>query len=261
MPNRRAFVFVVIALGAVVSGLAVWAVASSQDGGSNFADPNLITTLPFTGYPTDVAPGIKTPFSEPTCQAPEDERPDPDLPPLSCRKSDLEPPPGSIETAAPEERPAITPGPKGEDVRDNVLFRYTYVVPEGWYSNMRPEGGAFVLSDAPGTNELLDPSSNPSGGIIIFFSARNQLTQPLASGTWPVVEEHLQNPNSSFGSLPGAVWDEGPGEGAFAVRGAFAKDGIVFEFYALVGDLGRAPDDVTADIEAAKATLASVTPY
>ncbi len=261
MPNRRAFLFVAIALGAVVSGLAAWAVASSQDGGSNFADPSLITTVPFTGYPTDVAAGIKTPFAEPTCQAPEDERPDPNLPPLSCRKSDLEPPPGSIETAAPEERPVITPGPKGEDIRDNVLFRYTYAVPEGWYSNMRPEGGAFVLRNPVATKQSVELGDKTPGGITMYFTASELVTTPSVGGGLPAVEEHLLTPNTSFGSFPGVWWDEGPGAGANALRAAFTRDGVVFEVIALTGMLGRTEDEIAADLAVVHKVFESITPY
>ncbi len=259
--QRHLITSIVLVLAISVAGLATWAIrdASSQ-APSGVADFTKLTPRPFPGYPSTITPADLT---EPTCQAPANERPQPDLPPLSCRISSGEPPPGVIATASALQRPTVAPlQPSGASIADNQLFRYTITVPDGWYSNMRPEGGQFQLSDPPATAETLDPAKHIPGGIVIIFGARKYFVPDVPGGFVPLVEERLQRPNVSFGGVPGVIWDEGPGEGAAAqLRAAFRKDDVVFEALALISGNGRSQEAVAGDIAAARAVLLSITPY
>jgi hypothetical protein len=264
LAGRRVAVAVTVAAVAGVAALALVAANMAfSDEGSGIVDHSKITPLPFVGYPTEVYDPPA--FVEPTCQAPEGEREDPSLPPLSCRDSGSEPPPGAIKTASPEEIPDKTvvtsKVPEGWTVIDNRLFRYTLAVPPDWYSTMRPEGGEFRLLDAvlvakgaaKGQSEL-------RGGIGGYASAREEPTNtpPLLPG----VEDPLATPNWMFGTVPGAVWEEEGGHGtAVTVRGAFANGGIIYEIYFDVVDDGRDPTEVEADIALIKRILATITPY
>lgn len=190
-----------------VAALAARQFVLSQEG-TGIVDFTKLTPIPFPGYPTGVSEGYNDPW--PTCQAPADEQPDPDLPPLSCRNSASEPPPGSIKTPAPAEIPDATAvaaeAPKEWTVIDNRLFRYTLAIPPGWYSNMRPEGGEFRIFDETHTKRIMSKGATP-GGIAGSFSAR-PLARRLAG--FPIdVEDHLASPNTSFGIVPGAIWDDG----------------------------------------------------
>ncbi len=251
---------------AVVAGLtgstlaATWAMRSalSQEP-SGVVDFSKVTSVPFTGYPSTITmndPGV------PTCQAPANERPQADLPPLSCRISSGEPPPGLIPTASPSQRPdPAAPQPNGAAVSDNRLFRYTIVIPNGWYSNMRPEGGTFQLTDAAATRETVDSSSSLPGGILIIFSARKYV-DPSITGGIVTAEKRLQDPKASFGAFAGVIWDEGPGEGAAAIiHAAFRVGDVVFEARAGVAEDGRPQEAVAADIATARFVLQSMTPY
>jgi hypothetical protein len=127
---------------------------------------------------------------------------------------------------------------------------------------MRPEGGAFELTDPPATAETLDPTKNVPGGIVIFLSARKYFVPPLPGGFLPEAEERLQTSNVSFGDVPGVIWDEGPGEGAAAIlHAAFQKDGVIFEALAGVAADGRTKESIAADIATTRAVLLSITPY
>jgi|GEM_PF-3064402 len=257
--RHRALAVAVVASLIGSTAVAVWAIqnALSQEP-SGVVDFTKVTTIPFTGYPSTITvPDL----SEPTCQAPSNDRPQPDLPPLSCRLSSGEPPPGTVPTASPAERPApAAPQPGGATVADNQLFRYTITIPSGWYSNMRPEGGTFQLTDAVATREMVD-NSHPPGGIAIVFGGRKYV-DPSVTGEIVTAEKRLQHPNASFGAFPGVIWDEGPGEGAAAIiHAAFRVGDVVFEATAGVEGDGRPQEAIAADVAAVRSVLQSITPY
>ncbi|HYM14840.1 MAG TPA: hypothetical protein VEZ14_04725 [Dehalococcoidia bacterium] len=243
---------------ATAAALAFAIRSATSQGGSGVVDFTKVTTVPFTGYPSTITvPDLR----EPTCQAPANERPAPDLPPLSCRLSSGEPPPGAIPTASPAQRPVpAAPQPAGVVVADNRLFRYTITIPSGWYSNMRPEGGTFQLTDAAATREMVD-HSNPSGGIVITFGA-SKYVDPSVTGAFDTTEKRLQHPNASFGVVAGVIWGEGPGEGAAAIiHAAFRVGNVLFEANAGVASDGRPQEAIAADIASVRSVLQSITPY
>lgn len=223
-------------------------------------DFNNVTTIPFPGYPSVEPPRD---FSTPTCLAPEGVRPDPDLPPLSCRRSNTEPPPGSIATPSPSELPdpaeVASEAPAGWTVIDNGLFRYTMAIPPGWFSNMQPEGGSFNVFNAVTTRRVVTGNHDVRGGVSGHFDAR-LLVDDYMPGFIPLVEEHLQNPNALFGNVPGAIW-ENDGEGAEEMHAAFAVDGVVFEIWFGVADIDRSDAEVAEDVAIAKQILGTIHPY
>lgn len=228
-------------------------------------DHSKVTTVPFRGYPTYVARPSLGPDELPTCQAPADERPDPSLPPLSCRFSGSEPPPGAINTPAPDEIPdARSPDasvPPGWMVLDNRLFRYTVAIPPGWYANMRPEGGEFRAFDDILTAAVVrGRTGSEPAGIAAAFSARLEVKDITPGYFVPDLEERLQSPNADFGGHPGAIWDH-DGEGAKTVSGAFLRDGVVYEFHVDVEDRGLTPAEVAARLRIGRDILATIRPY
>jgi hypothetical protein len=267
LPSRPLVLAIVVATGAAAMGVVFAArnLATSQEA-SGIVDFSKVTPLPFPGYPTDIASSIALDSSKaPTCQAAADERPDPNLPPLSCRSSASEPPPGSIDTPSPAEIPnnatLAANAPAGWTVIDNRIFRYTLALPPGWYSNMRPEGGAFYVFDEIKTEEVLGKGGvTLPGGVAAGFSARRLVTDTVPGFT-PNVEEHLATPNADFGGHLGAIWQEGGGEGtAVSVHAAFAREGVVYEMVFDIED-DRAAVAIDADVALSRQILATIQPY
>ena len=255
---RRIGLAIAIVIGLAGStAVATLAIRSASSQTPNaVVDFSKVTSLPY--YPvTPKAPD----FSEPTCQAASNDAPKPGLPPLSCRISSAEPPPGLIPTASALQRPAPAAAqPDGATVIDNRLFRYTITVPKGWYSDMRAEGGTFQLTDPPATQSLVDHSDLP-GGIEIGFTARKYVN-PSITHEIATAEKRLQSPNFAFGQISGVIWDEGPGEGAAALlHAAFRSGDVIFEVNANVASDSRPQDAIDADIAAVKAVFSSITPY
>lgn len=259
-----AAVLLVLLVGAATATLVSRNFASSQEG-TGIVDFAKLTPLPFPGYPERVLTQSPS-FADPTCQAPKGERPDPDLPELACRYSGAEPPPGAIATARPDQLPDAADlakdVPPGWTPIDNRVFRYTLAIPPDWYSTMRPEGGEFRVLDsilvAKGAAKGL---SGLQGGVAGQFSAYSLPADDIPGFT-PLVVERLKTPNATFGDVPGAIWEDPPGENdAAIVRAAFAVQGVVYEFYFDVVDDGRAPEAVVADVAIVKEILGTVRPY
>lgn len=262
--SNRTTLAAIVAAAAGVGALAfVAANMAFSDEGSGVVDFAKITPLPFVGYPTEVF-GDRT-YAAPTCQAAEGEREDPSLPPLSCRNSGAEPPPGAIKTASAEEIPDKTAlagkVPEGWTVIDNRLFRYTLAIPPGWYSTMRPEGGEFRLLDSILVGKgAVKGESGLRGGVGGYASARQQPANPppLLEG----VSDPLTTPNTMFGTIPGSIWEDEGGHGTAAtVRATFATRGVIFEVYFDVVDDGRSLAQVAADVALTKQILGTLTPY
>ncbi len=249
-------------LAAVAVGLGAAALSSglvgSQGGSPNPAvDFSRITPSPYY-VTTPTFPDYSNPAH---CQLPDNERKRPDLPPLSCRYSSAEPTPGTIPTLSPlVTRPSI-PAPSGFQIIDNQLFRFTVQAPDTWYSDMRPEGGAFHLYDPNATREAATQTRIPGGGIAFYFGAGQYVPPRVPDGFLGVVETKLLQPNTSFGGVPGVVWDEGAGEGvAHQYTAAFLKDGIVYRVDVRVQD-DRPSAAMQGDIDAVNAVLSTINPY
>ncbi len=250
----------VLATAAAIA-VAMWTtgfVTSQGGGGGSAVNFTKITPLPFKGYPaTVVLPNTTNP---PGCTLPTNERPDPNLPPLSCRNSGAEPPPGTIPTADAAKRPPTPTPEKGTHVIDNPLFRFTVQVPDGWYSDMRPEGGEFHLYDAAGAAEQAKGADLP-GGLVAHFTARAYVPLDDTAFVVPVIDKHLQAPNATFGGFPGAIWDEGPGEGlSHMIYAAFRKEAVVYVITINIADDADVAA-IEADLKTVTALLATVTPY
>jgi hypothetical protein len=188
------------------------------------------------------ATALATPRAPGECQAPQDERPAPDLPPYPCRNSELEPPPGTIPTASPGERAAAVAStqnvPEGWSIYDNSIFRYTLALPPDWYANMWPEGGEFSVY-------------NPSE--MVWFETGEELPDAVAI----VFEATTYEANTNFGPYPGKIWEEpgDPEEGAIrSILFAFLRDGVVFRGIANFGE-------ADADAAMIRQILATITPY
>jgi hypothetical protein len=264
IPRRHISVAAII-VGAVVLGaagavaLALGSGAFSDDAPKHVVDFTQITPLPFNGYPATVTqPNYNNP---PHCQLPEDERLSPGLPPLSCRNSGSEPPPNTIPTADPAKRAPTPTADKGFKVIDNALFRYTLLVPDTWYSNMRAEGGEFEISDPQAVGEF-STHLNAPGGVELHFSAMVWSTALTPVVSESVLQQRLRTPNARFGEYVGATWDDGPGEGlAHSFFGAFVKDGVLYEIQANIEDDGRSTPEIDADLARVTQILASIAPY
>jgi hypothetical protein len=246
---------VVASVGAVVAIVVVFSKPATSGPGSPVARFD-ITPLPFRPPATVQPPDTSNP---PRCQAPQDDRPAPDLPPLPCRYSGAEPPPGAIPTPAANEVLTPTNAPEKWQIVDNPVFRYTLAVPPDWYVNMRPEGGEFYVLDPVALAEEAK-GGNPPGGVALHFTAELyvRVEPPFASP----VDVHLDAPNASFGRYPGAIWEEpAGGEGlARIVHTAFVKDGILFKMLGNFGD-GLSDADVGAEVALVEQILATITPY
>lgn len=266
--SNRTTLAAIVAAAAGVGALAfVAANMAFSDEGSGVVDFAKITPLPFVGYPTEVF-GDRT-YAAPTCQAAEGEREDPSLPPLSCRNSGAEPPPGAIKTASAEEIPDKTAlagkVPEGWTVIDNRLFRYTLAIPPGWYATMRPEGGEFSVYDEIGTREATAIGKTTleslPGGVIVSFSARNYVERTIG-GIQPDSEARLKAPNLDLAGVPAAIWDEGPPEGsAHWVRAAFRKGDVLYEISALISGDSRSTIAIGADLKVVNDIIAGISPY
>jgi hypothetical protein len=239
-------------------GIVAFAVADDANPGQDsFADLANVTTLPFPGYPETVTvPDYDDP---PECRYPEDEREDPSLPPLSCRNTGAEPPPGAVPTVDPAEREPTPAAEDGSRIIDNAAFRYTVRVPDDWYSDMRPEGGTFALYD-PAATAAHGNGSLPGGLILMFHAASYQ--PPLLPELGGPIEKNLANPNIKFGTIDGATWNEGPGEGlAHFVHAVFIRDGVLYQIDAYVAGGDRPRGTVDADLARAYDVIATVSPY
>jgi len=173
--SPKARVTALTLLAAIVVGVGVaWVVASATQPATS-EEPNPVPDFsqrPLTPPPMTVVVATRIPESETGCAGPEDEVPGPGLPPLPCHVKSKEPPPGTIPTASPEERPAALAGtqnvPKGWQVYDNPILRYTFALPPGWYANMRPEGGEFSVFD-PNEMAFFDTGEDRQGGLPRFL--------------------------------------------------------------------------------------------
>ncbi|MHB8684734.1 MAG: hypothetical protein ACYC9X_10485 [Dehalococcoidia bacterium] len=257
-----------LALSVVVGGVAalVVVVGRSQFVSSQAPNPVVdftkLTPLPFYGYGTVTPPNFD-PTALAHCQLPANDRPAPGLPPLSCRSTGAEPPPGAIPTPAPGQRPSLAKvaAPAGWQTFDNPLFRFTYAIPPGWYSNMRPEGGTFQVDDPPAVIEANDGKANPPGGVAVFFSAIAYVPPTTPKIASPA-DKVLAAPNAMFGTVPGGVWDEGPGEGlAHIIHGVFVRDGILYQIRAHIEGDGRTSDQIAIDLATVRELFARVNPY
>lgn len=237
----------------IVLGIRSTGLVTSQGGGEgsavNFAKTTPLPFQPVTYTPPD--------YSNPShCQAAEDERPSPDLPPLSCRNSAGEPPPSFIPTVDPAVAPLAARARAGWKIVDNRLFRMTVQVPDSWYSNMRPEGGTFAVADPAATAHAAGRSPTSGLGIAMLFEAH------APSGVVPEVSHKLEQPNATFAGVPGVIWDEGNAEGSRYLRAAFRVGDVTYQMDIYVdGSPGRPTADIEADIELVKAILATVTTY
>lgn len=256
-------VAVAVGVSAAFAVVAIHSRSASSTGGAEGAavDFSKITPLPFTGYGTFTPPDYSNP---PHCLLSENDRPDPALPPLSCRYTGAEPPAGAIATVDPSSRqsqqPASTPT-AGYRTVDNQLFRFTVQLPDTWYSDMRPEGGAFFVSDPRSTRRRANGTSE-TGGVGIEFSARKYVT--AAPLILPDAERMLTKPNTVFAGAPGVIWEvqDGGSEGlAVTIHAAFRKDDVLYETVALVLDDGQPASAIQADIVDIRRILESIAPY
>lgn len=240
---RLALTVAVLAVSAgVVLGIRSTGLVRSQDRGEESAvDFTKITPLPFTPQ-TVVAPD----YTQWTggCQFPEDERPDPTLPPLSCRDRSSEPPPGVIPSVDPTAPRAAAPAPEGWRTIDNPLFRLTVQVPESWFSNMRPEGGGFAVYDEIATSRISNEEEPFGGegpfGLVIFFAARKYVSAKAG-----LAESKLEHPNTTIAGLPAVTWDEGVGLGSQRIGFAFRNGDVLYEVGANVDAIGPSDKDIS----------------
>jgi hypothetical protein len=179
--RRLTTLLVAIAVGAAAFGV-VFAARSIATAPENKPQIDFSSITPFVvdglGNPT---PDYPPDFSKfPGCTAPADEKLDPKLPPLSCRRAIAEPPDGAINTPSPDEIPTTPTPADGSKVIDNRAFRYLLTIPSDWYSNMRPEGGEFIAYD-PITSEAASEQRSPPGGVWISFTSRLALTRPTVT--------------------------------------------------------------------------------
>lgn len=266
---RRHLTLVAVVAGAVVLGAAgAVALALATGGGSDDAARHAVDFTKIT--PLAVVPPIGTitptlpDYSNPShCQLPQDDRPAPDLPPLSCRHSGAEPPPGTIPTVEPAKREGSPTPIKGSQVIDNLLFRFTVQIPDTWFSDMRPEGGQFDVLD-PRITRQQAKGSVETGGVVLDFSATKYVAPYAPGAVVGDAETRLLTPNASFGGVPGAIWEEAQGGAdgvAVTVRAAFLKDGVVYEVLGNVVDDGQPAAAIQADVDAVKTILSTITPY
>jgi hypothetical protein len=261
--SPKARVAALTLLAAVVVGVGVaWVVANATQPATS-EEPNPVPDFsqrPLTPPPMTVVVATRIPESETGCAGPEDEVPGPGLPPLPCHVKSKEPPPGTIPTASPEERPAALAGtqnvPKGWQVYDNPMLRYTFALPPGWYANMRPEGGAFEVY-SPTALALEGKATLGEGeraGVILTFLAREYQPESQAPDVKAVA-----NPNASFNGIPGAIWDQLPPSEPTVLRMihfAFVKDGVIF-----YGDAWFGQGYTDSDVDTTQKIFASITPY
>lgn len=242
--------------------MGIFSKPATSDPGSPVAHPEIVTPLPFTPLATVHPPDTGNP---PRCQAPDDERPAPDLPPLPCHHSANEPPAGAIPTPGPGEAATPPNVPTGWQVVDNPMFRYTLAVPPDWYVNMRPEGGEFYVLDPVALQEDARPGLDPPGGVVMHFTATGD-PRAKASVTPSPFDPHVYAPNAtsaSFGDYPGAIWEEEfSGEEGLVQRvfAAFKKNGVTFQARANF-EVGLPDAEVEAEVAVVQEILASITPY
>jgi hypothetical protein len=258
------FVIASITAALAVGGiLAATNLATSQESPGGHVDFAKITPIGVTGLEDQPSNYPPRPDNQPTCQA-EATKPAPDLPPDSCRYSGNEPPPGLINTPEPSQdavaADAANQAPSGWTVINNRAFRFTLAIPPDWYSNMREEGGEFMISDPIGT-QLLGTRANLPGGIIISFKG-GKATQADSGGANIFIEEKLETPNANFGGTPALIWEEGPLEDlVLVVRAAFIRKGVLFQAYAAIeGDISL-PGSADAASAQVAAILATIEPY
>jgi len=258
-PKTRVTALTLLAAVAVGVGVA-WVVANAtQPATSEEPDPVPdFSQRPLTplGVPTLLPTRI--PLEEwPDCRAPRDEVPGPGLPPLPCHYEGSEPPPGTIPTASAEERPAAIAStqnvPKGWEVYDNPMFRYTFALPADWYANMRPEGGEFAVFD-PNEMAFFENGEDREGGVVMFFSAGLPSVRLSEADA-----ERLDTPNAEFGGYDGVIWEDPDSVGLGVARVmvfAFLKDGVVFR-----GRINFGEGYTEADVATVRQILATITPY
>lgn len=262
MPGRARLHITLIAViaGAIVLGsagavaLALANGVGSDDAAKHAVDFSKITPVaPLTG--TRTVPDYSNP---PHCQLPEDERPSPDLPPLSCRNTGAEPSPGMIPAFDPETPRTPSPAHAGQKIVDNRLFRLTVEIPDTWYSNMRPEGGQFAVVDPSAAEHAVKHTKGPLG-VAIDFSVREYVA--WAAAGLGEIETGLESPNTTLAGVPGVIIDEGNAEGSRWLTAAFRTGDVVYIMNAYVGEQGRSTDEVQADIDVVKVVFSSITTY
>ena len=250
----------VASVGAVVAIMVLLSEPAESQPGSPAVRMDQITPLSARGLPTPHPPD--TTRQPPKCQAPEDERPAPDLPPLPCHLEGTEPPPGVI--AAPEPGDSLAPDnvSAGWQVVDNPMFRYTLAIPPDWYANMRPEGGEFYVLDPVALQEDSTKGVNPPGGVAIHFTAEtySPVDESARDPAYvPDVQRRLNTPNITLGGYPGTVWDAREGD-AHIVRAVFVIDSALFQAYAVV-EADRPDVEVAGDATVVQQILGTITPY
>ncbi len=178
--------------------------ATSQSGGPNVPDFSKIPLTP--------------PFAIPTALAT----------PLTDQQRSLEPPPGDLPTPSAASRNAAIPNtrsvPEGWKVYDNPKFQYTIALPPDWQTDMKPEGGYFVIRNA---------ADVASTATIVPGAAAGDFVGMLRIAVVGPVTDRLSQPNTSFGNYPGVTW-EGANEAdkeygiANTIHFAFARGDLVF---------------------------------
>jgi hypothetical protein len=257
-----AALMVVVSVGAVVAIMVVLSEPAESQPGSPVAHPELVTPLPFTGYPPTVHPPDTA--NPPRCQAPQDERPAPDLPPLPCRNSGNEPAAGAIPTPGPADALSPQNAPAGWQVVDNPLFRYTLAIPPGWYANIRREGGEFYVLDPVALDEDAK-GVDPPGGVVMHFTAWGPPAAKISATPVPF-DPQAYAPNAasaSYAGYPGATWEEDleGAEGlARTLSTVFVRDGVTFQAAANFG-VGLSDAEVATEVELVRQILTTITPY
>jgi hypothetical protein len=251
---------VAVVISAILLGAAgAVALARANGGGSDDAAKHAVDFTKVTPVPPLTGTRTVPDYSNPShCQFPEDERPSPDLPPLSCRNTGAEPSPGAIPTLDPKQAPTPALAQAGHKIIDNPLFRLTVEVPDTWFSTMRPEGGAFDVFDPIETEHEAKHTNGPLG-VALGFSA-GQYVASAAKGLGHV-ETALESPNTTIAGAPAVIIDEGTAEGSRWLTAAFRRGNVLYRIDAFVAYLGRSDDDVEADIDIVKTVLASITTY
>lgn len=261
-PKARVTALTLLAAIAIGVGVA-WVVARATQPATS-EEPNPVADFsqrPLTPPPMTVVVATRIPESETGCAGPENEVPGPGLPPLPCHMKSNEPPPDTIPTASPEEHPAALAStqnvPKGWQVYDNPMFRYTFALPPDWYANMRPEGGEFQVFDSVGMEQFATGESKP-GGLVMFFAA--WLYEPGEPSLFTDTDaKRVDTPNAKFGDYDGAIWEDPDATGLGVVRVirfAFLRDSIAFTGKIHFGE-GYTEEDVAAVCQ----ILTTITPY
>jgi hypothetical protein len=168
-----------------------------------------------------------------------------------------EPPPGAIPTPATGEFVAPSDVPDGWVVHDNAMFRYSFALPEGWYANMRSEGGEFSVFD-PSEMAFFESGEDRPGGVAMFLAGTSYQLGKVS----PFSEQDAQrlaSPNAQFGTYGGVIWDDPDAAGlgvARVIRFAFVRDNLIFS-----GRVNFGEGYSESDLMVVRQILGTITPY